>query len=219
MPSMAYQHSPPTDRQANPRWIVGLTGGIGSGKSTAAKQWAKHGITIVDSDLIAREVTELGTQALRDIQQYFGDHVLNPNGSLNRAALRTIIFRDSTAKQWLEARLHPLIQEKTIACLKASTTPYAVWVSPLLLETPKGVLCDRIVVVDIPEALQLIRASQRPDYSKPQVQRIMNHQIRRQERLKQADDILDNSSDLRYLEYCIGRLHRYYLKAANKDER
>jgi dephospho-CoA kinase len=181
--------------------IVGLTGGIGSGKSAVSDYLAKLGYPIVDTDVLAREVVEPGSEGLVAIAEHFGKSVINQDGQLDRAALRERIFKDSTEKAWLEALLHPMIRTLMLAELDKHepNAPFVVLSSPLLLETDQHTLVDTIVVVDLPESLQMERASRRDKNSVDQIKRIMANQVSRQKRLASANIVLDNSGTLENL--------------------
>jgi dephospho-CoA kinase len=190
--------------------VIGVTGGIGSGKSSVMRAFQAKGIEAVDADDMARVVVEPGQPALNAIAEHFGPDILTPEGTLNRPALRTIIFTDPDAKTWLEALLHPLINRELRSRLAAARGPYALLVSPLLFETGQDKLVDRILVVDVPESLQLARASARDGADSEQIRRIMASQMSREERLRRADDVLDNSGDLADLERQVVELHQKY---------
>jgi dephospho-CoA kinase len=181
--------------------IVGLTGGIGSGKTSASNQFMALGIPVIDSDVIAREVVLPGMPALSAISEHFGTAIIQDDGQLNRAALRQKIFQDNHEKQWLESLLHPLIRERTINQLREASTgkPYIILSSPLLLETDQHTLCDAIVIVDLLEQQQVERATRRDKNSTEQIKRIIAAQISREERLTRADYILDNSGSYEQL--------------------
>ena len=181
--------------------IVGLTGGIGSGKSAVSDYLAKLGYPIVDTDVLAREVVEPGSEGLSAIAEHFGKSVINQDGQLDRAALRERVFKDSAEKAWLEALLHPMIRTLMLAELDKHepNAPFVVLSSPLLLETDQHTLVDTIVVVDLPESLQIERASQRDKNSVDQIKRIMANQVSRQKRLASANTVLDNSGTLENL--------------------
>lgn len=191
--------------------IIGLTGGIGSGKSAVSKCFSQRGITIVDADIAAREVVEPGTPALQAIAEHFGPTIRLANGSLDRAQLRRIIFATPTQKEWLEALLHPLINQRLRHQLHNATSAYVILVSPLLLETSQHELADRIAVVDCLPETQIQRAATRDGISPAQIKHIMATQLTRAERLKHADDILTNQGDLRVLEAQVQQLHLKYL--------
>lgn len=181
--------------------IVGLTGGIGSGKTSASNQFMALGIPVIDSDVIAREVVLPGMPALSAISEHFGTAIIQDDGQLNRAALRQKIFQDNHEKQWLESLLHPLIRERTINQLTEASKgkPYIILSSPLLLETDQHTLCDVIVIVDLLEQQQVERATRRDKNSTEQIKRIIAAQISREERLTRADFILDNSGSYEQL--------------------
>ncbi|WP_027328621.1 dephospho-CoA kinase [Marinimicrobium agarilyticum] len=195
--------------------IVGVTGGIGSGKSAVMQAFEWLGIVAEDADVMARVVVEPGKPALKAIVEHFGPDVLAPDGSLNRPALRQVIFSDANAKLWLENLLHPLINQELEKRLAAAQSPYALLVSPLLFETGQNRLVDRVLVVDVPEALQLERASKRDGVDVGQIQRIMASQMDRQERLARANEVLDNSGDLASMQQQVERLHREYLSMSS----
>jgi dephospho-CoA kinase len=195
----------------NKPWILGLTGGIGSGKSAAAQHFIDLGVHLVDADNAARWVVEPGRPALARIVEHFGDSVLQADGSLNRSALRGLIFQDAEQRRWLEALLHPLIGEEIASYLARAQSPYAILVSPLLVESGQSRMTQRILVIDVPEALQLQRTMQRDGSSAEQVQAILKAQADREERLRHADDVLVNDRDQAWLQQEVERLHHFYL--------
>ncbi len=174
-------------------YIVGLTGGIGSGKSTIAREFEKLGIETVDSDLIAHEVVAAGEPALAEIAAHFGEDVLLPNGQLDRARLRTLVFEQPQQRQWLENLIHPLVRARTLAQLAAACSPYVLLVSPLLLETDQHQLVNHIIVVDVPVRTQIERTVARDQNTEAQVQAIIDAQMARELRLAKADTVIDNS--------------------------
>ncbi|MGI3129821.1 dephospho-CoA kinase [Halopseudomonas pachastrellae] len=193
--------------------IIGLTGGIGSGKTAAANRFAAaHGIHVVDADQKSRVVVEPGRPALAHIVDRFGDAMLLDDGTLNRAALRETVFAAPEQRQWLEQLLHPLIRDEIITDLRSATSPYALLVSPLLVESGQNRLTSRVIVVDVPEAMQLARTVQRDAVPEAQVRAIMQAQAQREERLRHADDILTNNSDLAALHAQVDALHTRYLQ-------
>lgn len=192
--------------------IVGITGGIGSGKSAVTQTLSNLGITVVDADIVAREVVEPGSPALTEIAKHFGADILDAQGQLNRAKLRQIIFADAEEKRWLEALLHPIIRTETSKQLKQSTSAYTVLVAPLMLETDQYQLVDHIVVVDLPESLQLSRTMARDNNDKAQVEAIIKAQISRQERLARADTVISNDADLEQLKVKVQVLHQQLLE-------
>ena len=198
--------------------VIGLTGGIGSGKSAVSNLFEQKGITIVDADIVAREVVEPGTQALKKISEHFGSDILTTRGTLNRPTLREIIFNDPTEKAWLEALLHPLIGESIFTQLHESTSPYTLFVSPLLLESKQKDLCQRILVIDAPESLQIARTTKRDNNDESLVQSSIDSQMPRQKRIKDADDIIINDQDFTHLENEVDKLHACYLKLAEREK-
>lgn len=195
-------------------FVVGVTGGIGSGKTAATERFAALGITIVDADVASRIVVEPGTVALQKIAAHFGADTLQSDGSLNRAVLRKIIFADAEEKVWLEKLLHPLIAAEIQHQLQTATSPYVIFVSPLMTESNQHELCDRILVIDAPEELQLQRTIQRDNNDASQVQRIIASQASRQHRLQHADDVIENTGSLENLSQQVGILHTRYLQLA-----
>ncbi|NHC09405.1 dephospho-CoA kinase [Stutzerimonas degradans] len=191
-------------------WVLGLTGGIGSGKTAAANHFASLGIHVVDADQAARWVVETGRPALQQIVEHFGPGVLH-EGALNRAALRERIFLDPSERIWLEQLLHPLIRAEVAAHLAKAESPYAILVSPLLVESGQYRQVDRVLVVDVPEALQVERTVGRDRTSEEQVRAILKVQASREERMRHADDVLLNDRDLVWLQAEVERLHRFYL--------
>ena len=191
-------------------FIVGLTGGIGSGKSAAADCFRELGIELVDTDILAREVVEPGTTALDAIASRFGGSILKPDASLDRAQLRERIFADPEAKEWLEALLHPLINQLIIDRLAACDSPYCLLVSPLLLETRQSELADRVLVIDVSREIQLARTLLRDGSSEQTVEAIIASQIGRKERLARADDVIRNEGDLKELQAAVKAQHLLY---------
>jgi len=194
--------------------IIGLTGGIGSGKSAVSRCFEELGITVVDADVAARVVVEPGQPALIQIAEHFGPGVIDANGALDRAALRRIVFEDPGQRRWLESLTHPLIGEEIRRGLREATSPYAVLVSPLLLEAGQDALAHRVLVVDVGEDTQVARTMQRDNNSGEQVRAIIAAQIGRAERLARADDVIENSGSLEELEPKVLALHRRYLELA-----
>ncbi|MGM0824229.1 MAG: dephospho-CoA kinase [Pseudomonadota bacterium] len=193
--------------------IVGLTGGIGSGKSTVARAFGERGIGWVDADDIAREVVAPGEPALAKIHERFGALVIADDGSLDRAALRQIVFDAPEERQWLEQLTHPIIRERLVATLQrlqSGTSPYALLVSPLLFESGQAALVERTIVVDVPTDMQLSRTLQRDGVSEANVRAILKAQMSREARLAKADDIIDNSRDIAHMKQQVARLDRAY---------
>ncbi|MBU1460661.1 MAG: dephospho-CoA kinase [Gammaproteobacteria bacterium] len=199
-------------------WVLGLTGGIGSGKSAVVEAFGRLGVHWVDADHAARWVVEPGRPALGLIVDRFGDGVLAYDGGLDRAALRELVFREPEQRKWLEQLLHPLIRQEVDEHLSRATSPYAIMVSPLLVESGQHQQVARVLVVDVPEALQLERAIQRDQSSEAQIRAILNAQISREERLRRADDVLVNDRDRAWLEGEVKRLHDFYLTLRGGQE-
>lgn len=191
--------------------LIGLTGGIGSGKSLAAALFAELGIASVDADQIAREVVQPGEPALDAIQRAFGDQALLADGTLNRSWMRQRVFADDQLRRQLEAITHPAIRSRLLAKVQALQSVYALLVSPLLLESDQHKMVDAIIVVDVPESLQTERAATRDGCSPAQIQAIMAAQLPRHERLLKADFVLDNSADRDHLKQQINELHQHLL--------
>ncbi len=196
-------------------YIVGLTGGIGSGKSVATAHFAALGASVVDTDLIAHALTAPGGAAMAAIRQAFGDGMLAPDGSLDRAAMRELAFARPEARRELEAILHPLIRAESARQCLAAPGPYVILAVPLLVESGDyRARCDRICVVDCPEPVQVARVRQRSGLAEAQIRSIMAAQATRAQRLAAADDVLDNAGTLAELEAQVERLHADYLAAA-----
>ena len=193
--------------------IVGLTGGIGSGKSTVVRVFGDLGVHWVDADDVAREVVEPGMPALATIAEHFGEAVLMTDGSLNRAALRQKVFAEPDERVWLERLLHPVIREELVRQLQPEDylLPYVLLVSPLLLETDQRDLAAKIIVVDVPESVQIERTMARDDNSREQVERIMAAQMAREDRRSQADAIIDNNRPRNEVERQVCELHNRFL--------
>lgn len=194
--------------------VIGLTGGIGSGKSAATAHFENLGITVVDADIASRTVVEPGKPALAAIEEHFGSDVINEDGSLNRAALRVKVFEDAEERRWLEQLTHPLIREEIEQGLKNATSPYAILASPLLVEAGQHKLTQRVLVIDVPEELQLARTMSRDNNSEAQVKAIMAAQTSRQARRGFADDIIVNDGTLEQLQVEVEKLHQQYLTLA-----
>lgn len=192
---------------------VGLTGGVASGKSAVAELFAKRGAPVIDSDLLARSVVEPSSQAYNSIVKHFGPQILNPNNSLNRAALRQWIFDHPEARLWLQNLLHPLIRSEIKKQLAILSAPYCIIVIPLLSES-KGIdFIDRICVVDCPLESQLQRIQVRDHSTREEAFKIIESQHSREQRLSIADDIIVNESDIRALEEQVAHLDQMYSKA------
>jgi dephospho-CoA kinase len=193
---------------------VGLTGGIGSGKSTVARLFARHGVPVLDADAIAHELSAPGAAAFDDIVRRFGREILDASGRIARSQLAQRVFADAAERRALEAILHPLIRRELQARSQALTEPYCVLVIPLLVESGQRDLVDRVLVVDCPEDEQLRRASARDGRAAEEVRQIMSAQATRAARLAAADDMIANDRDLDHLEREVERLHRLYLSLA-----
>jgi dephospho-CoA kinase len=202
-----------------PRLVVGLTGGVASGKSLVGNMFAKLGAALVDTDVIAREVVADGEPGLAAVVAKFGVAVLHPSGELNRAVLRSLVFADEAKRRALEAILHPLIRARTQAKLDASTAPYAIVAVPLLVETSFGEIVDRILVVDCPESMQLERLTRRDAIPKEEALAMLRAQTDRATRLKAAHDVIDNSGAPDATRRQVEVLHRLYLDLAAQRAR
>lgn len=214
-----YSHKPQTHQKQSKTLVVGLTGGIGSGKSAASDWFAQQGIDIIDADVIAHEVVAKGSATLRKIQRKFGDWVLNSDGSMDRAAVRTHVFTHPEALIELEAITHPAIREAAKAQLAASASPYVVLSAPLLIEAAEAGLanlCQRVLVIDASEDTQLERASQRDEQSIQKIKAIMVNQLSREARNRHADDVILNDRDLAALYAQLDPLHQNYLTLAQQ---
>ena len=196
--------------------VVGITGGIGSGKSAVTERFEKLGVTVVDADLAARVVVEPGRPALAAIAERFGDSILLDDGNLDRAALRKTVFANEAERKWLEQLTHPLIGEEILQQLESSNSAYAILSSPLLLETSQGDLTDLTVVVDVPEEVQIQRTMSRDSNDEEQVRRIMAAQMPREQRLEKADIVIDNSRSLGELDDVVAELHKEFLARAER---
>ena len=195
-------------------FVVGLTGGIGSGKSAVSERFERLGITVVDADLASRAVVEPGRPALKAIEEHFGAGVIASDGTLNRAALRKLVFENAEERRWLEQLTHPHINRYIAEALADATSPYVILAHPLLVETGQTRVCQRVLVVDVPETLQLERTMARDDNPESQVRAIMAAQASRDERLAAADDVIVNDQDLSHLDREVERLHALYLDLA-----
>lgn len=198
-------------------FIVGITGGIGSGKSAVTELLEQQGITIVDADIVARQVVEPGTPALTEIERHFGTPVINQERGLDRQKLRAIVFDNPRERKWLEALLHPLIREEILRQLSRSKSLYTVLSSPLLLETDQHELVDKVVVVDVSEQTQLQRTMKRDNNSSDQVKAIIAAQKNREERIQSAHYIINNDADLKALQEKVFDLHQQLLLNAKEQ--
>ncbi|AKA15795.1 dephospho-CoA kinase [Aeromonas hydrophila] len=201
-------------------YVVAITGGIGSGKTTVANQFAELGIEVVDADVIARKVVEPGTPALAAIAAHFGSAVITPDGQLDRRRLREQVFTDPQAKGWLNALLHPLIRTEMQRQCAAARSPYCLLVVPLLVENRLTALANRVLVIDVDEATQIERTCRRDGVSHEQAQAILAAQASRAERLAAADDVLDNQNGTpEAIKSRILALHETYLAFASQQAR
>ncbi|HKX39445.1 MAG TPA: dephospho-CoA kinase [Burkholderiales bacterium] len=192
--------------------VVGLTGGIGSGKSAAAEEFARLGASVVDTDAIAHELTQAGGAAIPQVERIFGKEALGDSGAMDRKAMRERVFADPAAKKALEELLHPLIREESQRRIAAAAGPYVVHVVPLLVESPDyRSRVDRVLVVDAPEEQRIGRVRARSRLSDDEVRAIMGSQASRAERLAAADDVIDNSTTLEALRRQVAALHERYL--------
>ena len=202
-----------------PRLIVGLTGGIASGKSLVGAMFVKLGASLIDTDVVAREVVARGEPGLAAVAAEFGPGVLLPSGEINRPALRSLVFADDAKRRQLEAVLHPLIRSRTRAKLAELAAPYALVAVPLLVETGFGELVDRVLVVDSPEAAQLERLMRRDAIPRPEALAMLRAQVDRATRLKAAHDVIDNSGTPDATRRQVELLHRRYLDLAAQRAR
>jgi dephospho-CoA kinase len=197
--------------------IVGLTGGIGSGKSVVAELFAQKNVPVIDADVISRELTQPQQNAYQSILNFFGPEIIATNFTINRPALRKIIFADETKRQWLENLLHPLIRTEIIKRIEQLNAPYCMVVVPLLLENNAYDFIDRICVVDAAEEVQIARVSLRDQVSTAQVKAILGIQLKRDARLAQADDVIINNGTLSALHSRVSELHDFYLSLSKQN--
>lgn len=194
------------------KYVIGLTGGIGSGKTTVSNIFAKLGIDIIDADVVAREVVEPGSAALAAIETHFGADYITQQGQLDRAKLRTRIFSNPVDKQWLNNLLHPLIRQEMVSQIAKARSEYCILVAPLLLENGLHKLVNRVLVIDIDQPTQIARTIARDPSSSEEVQRIIASQMSRQERSSFADDIIDNNNaSLDAIHQQVMQLNQQYL--------
>jgi dephospho-CoA kinase len=197
------------------KFILGLTGGIGSGKTTVANLFAALGIDIVDADIVARDVVAIGSLGLNAIVEHFGQSILLDNGELDRAALRQEIFDNLEQRRWLNNLLHPLIRQKMFIDLAKTTSAYAILVAPLLFENELDSQVSKSLVVDIAPELQLLRTSARDNQDAAQIAKIVASQMSREQRLRKTDYIIENNSDLAHLYQAVDKLHQAILVQCN----
>ena len=197
------------------RLVVGLTGGIGSGKSAAAEEFGRLGATVVDTDAIAHELTQAGGAAMPQVRRLFGDDFVDARGAMDRARMRALAFRDPAARRRLEALLHPLIRAESERRVAAADGDYVVYVVPLLVESRDyRQRVSRVLVIDCPEEVQIARVRQRSGLADDEIQRIIRSQISREERLAAADDVIDNAGTLDALHKQVRALHARYVELA-----
>lgn len=196
--------------------VVGVTGGIGCGKSTICREFAALGAPVIDTDEVAREVVAPGTAGLEAIVERFGKDMLTADGTLDRRRLRSIVFADESSRLWLEALLHPLIRARTAEHVRASTFAYCLVCIPLLVERGGGNRVDRVLVIDCPPEAQIARVMARDKLTAPEVEAIMRTQATRAERLAAADDVIENIGDVETVRPAIRALHRQYLDLAQR---
>jgi len=197
--------------------IIGLTGGIGSGKTTVCNYFSALDAPIIDADLVAREVVTPGSLGLAQIINRFGRSILAQNGTLDRSKLRKQIFADESSRKELEAILHPLIRQQMDNELAGLKAPYAILAIPLLLESGRREGIDRVLVIDAEESQQIARASQRDHTNENQIRTIIAAQCNRKDRLKAADDVIYNTGDLEHLSNQVTDMHNLYLRLAAKN--
>jgi len=195
--------------------IIGLTGGIGSGKSTVAGYFAQRGIPVIDADELARTLVEPGSPAAGEIAGVFGPNILLPDGSLDRLQLRKLVFADPARRRDLEAILHPRVYAEMRRRTRWLRSPYCIWVVPLLVETGETAQVDRVLVIDAPESLQRERVRSRDGMDDETLEAILRSQASRAERLQAADDVIVNNADIAHLQQQISLLHQRYLDLAN----
>jgi len=194
-------------------FVVGLTGGIGSGKSAAAAEFERLGATVVDTDVIAHELTRAGGAAIPEVRRIFGDALIGASGAMDRAKMRERVFADPVARKALEALLHPLIREESSRRIAAARGPYVIHVVPLLVESPDyRNRVDRVLVIDAPEHLQVERVRARSGLSEAEVRAIVASQASRAARLAAADDVIENRGTIDALRQQVAAFHRRYLE-------
>jgi dephospho-CoA kinase len=198
-------------------FVVGLTGGIGSGKSTAGKYFEVLGIEVINVDLISKNLVEVDLDLHLKISRYFGKKSLLEDGSLNRSHIRHEIFNSSKKKMWLEKLLHPPIKDQVLKSLGCSLSAYAILESPLLLETDQYKLTDRVLVVDVSKKVQILRAQKRDKISTDTIKSIITSQMPRMQKLKLADDVIKNTGSIEKFKLMIECLHKNYLTLAKES--
>lgn len=198
--------------------VIGLTGGIGSGKSTVTALFAKHNVPIIDADKVSRDLTQPNQPAFTQIVQHFGNHILLPDGTLDRSRLRRFIFTDTTQRLWLEELLHPLIQTDMEQQIKALSTPYCIAVVPLLFEVECYSFINRILVVDAPEQAQIARVVARDQAAATETEAILKSQASRKDRVARAHDVITNDGDMANLVPQVEKLHQLYLHLSSESK-
>ena len=196
-------------------FVVGLTGGIGSGKTVASDRFEELGVKVVDADIASRVVVEIGKPALSSIEGEFGSDVISNDGSLNRAKLREIIFKDDEAKSWLESLLHPLIGQHILDEIASATSRYVILVSPLLFETTQFQMCNRTLLIDVPKDIQILRTAKRDKVPESQVEKIIASQMDRDQKIGKADDVIVNDGEIGDLISKIDKIHQRYIELAD----
>ena len=196
-------------------FVVGLTGGIGSGKTVASDRFEELGVKVVDADIASRVVVEIGKPALSSIEAKFGSDVILDDGSLNRAKLREIIFKDDEAKSWLESLLHPLIGQHILDEITSATSKYVILVSPLLFETTQFQMCNRTLLIDVPKDIQILRTAKRDKVPESQVEKIIASQMDRDQKISKADDVIVNDGEIGDLISKIDKIHQRYIELAD----
>ena len=196
-------------------FVVGLTGGIGSGKTIASDRFEELGVKVVDADIASRVVVEIGKPALSSIEAKFGSDVILDDGSLNRAKLREIIFKDDEAKSWLESLLHPLIGQHILDEIASATSRYVILVSPLLFETTQFQMCNRTLLIDVPKDIQILRTAKRDKVPESQVEKIIASQMDRDQKIGKADDVIVNDGEIGDLISKIDKIHQRYIELAD----
>ncbi|QDO82176.1 dephospho-CoA kinase [Shewanella psychropiezotolerans] len=197
------------------KYLIGLTGGIGSGKTTVANLFAELGIELVDADVVARDVVEIGTSGLTQIAAHFGKQILNQDGRLDRVALREIIFSEPKERSWINGLLHPMIRTEMLNQLASTSSPYTILVAPLLFENELDRLVNRTLLIDISPEQQRKRTINRDSVTNEQVEKIISSQAPRVEKLLKADDVIDNHGKISALKSKVIALHNNYLKLSN----
>ena len=196
--------------------IIGLTGGIGSGKSAAGNEFSKLGITVIDADLVAKEAASKYSIAYKNIVDHFGNDILDDFENIDRKKLRDIIFSKPSQKEILESFLHPVIKENITNKILSSKSDYTIIMVPLIFETNSMNQYQRILVVDCDEELQISRATKRDNSNKEDIQKILNSQASREERLSIADEVILNNSSIEFLKQEVLKVHKIYMDLVNE---